>query len=287
VIPQGGMYYHVQSNMEKWNNKIRELIFQSQGIDLSQYEDVFLIKSVQKRMKETFCQSEEAYYSYLQQSTLEGEIFVKSLQISYTEFFRNTLTFSVLEKILIPSIVLRKANSNRNEIRIWSAACAGGQETYSLAMLFNEYSTCHGEKINFRIFATDQSKTQIQEALLGEYPEQALNNLNLKRVNRWFVRQGDLFFIKPELKEHIDFSAFDLLSEQFSCPPTSIFGDFDVIVCANLLFYYKPEYQQKIIQKACHCLSPKGYLITGETEREILIKSGLHEVYPQTGIFQV
>jgi len=273
--------------MTEKNKKINKLIFQHHGIDLSKYEDAFLNKSIQKRMKETFFESEAAYYSYLEQSQVESGIFMKSLQISYTEFFRNTLTFSVLEKILIPSIARRKAKSNRNMVRIWSAACAAGQETYSLAMLFNEYSTCHGEKINFRIFASDQSEAQIQDALLGEYPEQALNSLNLKRVNRWFTKIGDIYTVKPVLKEGIDFSVFDLLSKQFSCPPTSIFGDFDLIVCANLLFYYKPEYQQKIIQKAINCLSPNGYLITGETERDILLKSGLHEIYPQTGIFQL
>jgi chemotaxis protein methyltransferase CheR len=273
--------------MKERNHTISELILHTQGTDLSKYEETFLNKTVQKRMKEIFFQSENAYYTYLEQSQLESEIFLRSLQISYTEFFRNTLTFSVLEKILIPTIVMRKAKSKRNEIRIWSAACAAGQESYSLAMLFQEYSTCHSEKINFRIFATDQSETQIEESQSGEYPESALNSLNLKRVKQWFTKQGELYLVKPDIREHIEFSVFDLLSDQFSCPPTSIFGDFDLIVCANMLFYYNPEYQQKIIQKAINCLSPKGYLITGETERDILIKSGLQEVYPQSGIFQV
>ena len=273
--------------MIKRTNTITELILQTQGIDLSKYEHAFLDKSVKKRMSDTFCESEAAYFSYLEQSHMESEIFLNSLQISYTEFFRNTLTFSVLEKIIIPSLVMKSRNSNRNEIRIWSAACAGGQETYSLAMLLNEFSNGHGEKINFRIFATDQSETQMQEAELGVYHESSLNQVNLKRTKQWFTKKGDLYTVKPELKENIDFSVFDLLSEQFSCPPTSIFGDFDLIVCANLLFYYNPEYQKKIIKKTRNCLSTNGYMITGETEREILVKSGFYEVYPQSAIFQV
>ena len=276
---------------ERWNMKERdktiiELILQTQGIDLSKYEDQFLNKIIQKRMTETLCESEGSYYRYVEQSQGEGEIFLKSLEISYTEFFRNPLTYSVLEKIIIPSLVLGKARGNRNEIRIWSAACAGGQEPYSLAMLLNEFSSGHGEKLNFRIFATDQSMSQIDEAQLGEYPASALNGLTLKRVNQWFTRQGNTYSVKPEIRELIEFSVFDLLSEEFSCPPTSIYGDFDLIVCANLLFYYKPEQQQKIIKKTSHCLSSNGYLITGETERDILMKSGLQEVYPQSAIFK-
>jgi len=260
---------------------------QTQGIDLSKFEDAFLKKSVLKRMDETFCETESKYFSYLEQNQVESELFLNSLQISYTEFFRNSLTFSVLEKLIIPSIILKKTSSNRNKIRIWTSACAGGQETYSLAMLLKEFSNGHGEEINFRIFATDQSETQIQEAQSGQYSESALNCLTMKRVNQWFTKQGDKYCINPEIKENIDFSVFDLFDDNFSSPPTSIFGDFDLIFCANLLFYYKPEYQNKIIRKVTNCLSKNGYLITGETEREILTHSGLHEVYPQTAIFQV
>ena len=273
--------------MKQTNKHIIDLIQQNCGTDLSKYEDVFLYKSVLRRMKDTFSDTENAYCSYLEQSPGESELFIKSLQISYTEFFRNPLTFSVLEKIIIPSLVMKKANSSRNEIRIWSAACAAGQETYSLAMLINEFLNGNGEKINYRIFATDQSETQIQEARSGLYPESALNCLSMKRVKQWFTNHGGIYSLKPELKENIEFSVFDLLSDRFSCPPTSIFGDFDLIVCANLLFYFKPDYQNKIIKKVTGCLSKNGYLVTGETERELIMKAGLHEVYPQTGIFQL
>ena len=262
------------------------LILQTQGIDISKYDEVFLNKSVTKRMKDTLCETDVAYYAYLEQSNIESEIFLNSLQISYTEFFRNTLTFSVLEKIIIPSMVIKKTNSNRNEIRIWSAACASGQETYSLVMLLKELSIALGGKINFRIFATDQSESQIQEAELGQYPESALDCINMKRVKQWFTKQGNIYTVKPDLKKYIDFSVFDLLNEEFSSPPASIFGDFDLVICSNLLFYYKPEFQKKIIQKTSKCLSVNGYLITGETERDILIHSGFKEVYPQSAIFK-
>jgi len=266
---------------------IANYILQVHGIDISKYDEFFLEKSLQRRMKETFCISEAAYYSYLEQSNIESNVFLNSLQVSYTEFFRNTLTFSVLEKIILPSMLLNKSISSRNEIRIWSAACAGGQETYSLAMLLHELTNYSHEKINFRIFATDQSEIQIKEAQAGEYPESALNGLNLKRINQWFTKTGESYTVKPGLKKNIEFSVFDLLNDKYSCPPTSIFGDFDLIVCANILFYYHPEFQNKIINKTKNCLSEHGYLITGETERELLLQSEFHEVYPQTAIFKL
>jgi len=266
---------------------ITQYFVQIHGFDISKYDEAFLIKTIQRRMKETLHKSEATYFTYLEQNPIESNIFLNSLQISYTEFFRNTLTFSVLEKIIIPSLILNNSTSSRNEIRVWSAACAGGQETYSLAMLFHEFSNCHNGKINFRIFATDQSEIQIKEAQTGQYPEAALNSLKLKRVNQWFSKFGEIYTVNPELLENIEFSVFDLLNEKYSCPPTSIFGDFDLIVCANILFYYTPEIQKKIIKKTKNCLSDTGYLITGETERDLFIQSGFHEVYPQSAIFKI
>jgi chemotaxis methyl-accepting protein methylase len=272
--------------MKENNSKISDILMLSKDLDVSKYDESFLNKSVEKRMSDTHCDSKEAYYHYIQQSQTEAQQFINSLSVCYSEFFRNPITFSILERIILPSIIMRKTKSQQKEVRLWSAACASGQETYSLSMLLNEYLNSSGERISFRIFATDQSGQAIEHAICGRYSLTDLNNITIKRLNRWFTVEGNDYIINDELKTNIDFSVFDLFSKQHSAPPTSIFGDFDLIVCANLLFYYKPEYRKKIIDKIRHCLSSDGFLITGETERDILVQSGFREVYPYSGIFQ-
>jgi len=262
------------------------VFLQSQGIDISRYDATFLNKSLQKRITETHCESEDAYCHFLEQNNNEGDLFADSLHNSYSEFFRNPLTFSVLERIILPSLLLKKNSSQNKEIRIWSAACANGQEAYSLAMLMEELKKGKDKKMNYRMFATDQCEAQVNEARKGIYSAAALNNLNMKRVNQWFIKHVDTYTVKPELKEHIDFSMFDLFSVHLSVPPASIFGDFDLVVCANLLFYYKPEFQKVIVEKTGNCLAKNGYLVVGETERDILMRHNYQEVFPQSGIFQ-
>jgi len=268
------------------NKTIIELLVRLQGIDVSKYEVSFLNQSIQKRIKETYCSNAEAYCALLDKNENEGNQLIAKLNISYSEFFRNPLTFAVLERIILPSMVLKKGNTKRNEIRIWSAACAAGEEIYSLAVLLEEFKTGVNEKINFRIFATDQNDSLVNSAIKGQYAPDALNNLSLKRINQWFTHSGDTYTVKHELKKNIDFSVFDLFSAQYSCPPSSIYGDFDLVVCANLLFYYGPEYQKIILKKAGNCLAKEGYLVTGETERDIVIRHNYQEVYPHSAIFQ-
>jgi len=272
--------------MRETHIKIKNLLLQTHSIDVSSYDIGFLENSIQKRMIETESLSKEDYYFFLTKNNKERLQFLDSLQNSYSEFFRNSLSFSVLERIILPSLLLRTKENKRKEIRIWSAACADGQEAYSLAILLEELKNGDSEKYKYRIFATDQSELQLASAIKGQYKKPALNNMTLKRINSCFIKQNATYSIKPELKANIDFSEFDLFNKEFSSPPVSIFGDFDLVICANLLFYYKPEFRQIILEKTINSLAIGGFLMTGEAEREILMNNNCHEVYPQSAIFQ-
>jgi chemotaxis methyl-accepting protein methylase len=272
--------------MKEINKRIIEILNRTIGVDVSKYNESFLLNSIQKRVDETRCNSVDYYLNLLENNNEEAAVLFASLQISYSEFFRNPLTFSVIEKILIPIIMLEKVNSKQKEIRIWSAACAAGQETYSLAILLNQFRNHEGEPIKFRIFATDQSEKQIEIAKNGFFDKSSLNNISLRHLNEWFIKEGELYRIKPELKQNIDFSVFDLLDSQYSSPAGSIFGDFDIVICANLLFYYKPQFRKKILYKINNSLDNNGYLITGETERDFLAQQNAQEVFPFSAIYR-
>jgi chemotaxis protein methyltransferase CheR len=272
--------------MKETNKRITGILKQAHNIDVSKYDETFLNKSFTKRITETKCKSAEEYLIFLKKNEKEGLKFFDSLHISYSEFFRNPLTFAILEKIILPSLIQKKKNNKQKEIRIWSAACAAGQEAYSIAMLLEELKIGDVEKMNSRIFATDQCESQVAEAGKGTFNVSALNNMNLKRVKQWFLHDKETYTINPLLKNSIDFSVFDLFSEQFTSPPASIFGNFDIVVCANLMFYYKPEFRKIIVGKTGNCLANNGYLVVGESERDILLQNNYHEIFPYSAIFQ-
>jgi chemotaxis protein methyltransferase CheR len=280
-------------NTDPTNELTRQMILQLKSLvidhlpqsEVARYDESFLLRSLRRRMNETQCNLPEEYAKLIAEFPDESLLFLNSLQISYSEFFRNPLTFAVLERLIVPSLIQKKKEIKRKEIRIWSAACANGQESYSLAMVLEELKNGGDEKINYRIFATDQSESLVNEASLGHYSYEALKNLTLKRIKRWFVHQDNTYIVKQELKDNIDFSVFDLSNTGLNCPPSSIYGDFDLIICANLLFYYKKEFRKILLEKAGGCLAKGGYMISGETERDILMHYGYKEVIPQSAIF--
>jgi chemotaxis methyl-accepting protein methylase len=149
-------------------------------------------------------------------------------------------------------------------------ACSCGQEAYSLAMILEDFIKLSRRDIKYRIFATDIEQRRINDSVRGVYSASSLNNVTQRQLNEWFNYNGQQYEIKPELKRNISFSVFDLLSEAHLSPPESIFGDFDIVVCSNVLFYYSTEARNLILKKISKVLKNNGLLIMGETETEII-----------------
>lgn len=270
-------------------NELKEislLLFEMYGADVSRYDDTFLEMSLSKRLSVAGCYSLMDYRHHLGEKPNEATSFVDSLNISFSEFFRNTLTFAYLEQIILPVLVERKKKELDKEIRIWSAACAAGQEAYSIAMLWDELLATTKETLACRIFATDSNAQEIAIAQKGLYQEASLQKVSLGRVKTYFSRKNDIFTLVPEIKKQVDFSLFNLLDKELMSPQASIYGEFDLILCCNLLFYYKPEYRKLILDKISNNLAPDGYLITGETEREIVRDANYQEVFVNSAIFK-
>ena len=272
--------------MEKKICEIVEFISVSHGIDLSGYDGTFVEKTIDRRLSIHEHISHNNYLALLKSNNREVEELIDSLHISFSEFFRNPLTFAYLEQNIVPILLARKQKQKQMELRIWSAACASGQEAYSLAILLDEMNSYRTEKFKFRIFATDNNPNELRNAERGIFNAVNLNKVTLQRFQTYFSAKDESFHISPQLIEYLDFSYFDLLSDQRSCPAPSIYGNFDIIFCSNLLFYYKPASRTRILEKLGNTLASGGYLVTGETERDILTKNNYHEVFANSAIFQ-
>jgi len=268
------------------NDTVIAILKEKFGKDISMFESSFLSKAIQSRMNQTRCQTIVDYTGKLIDNELELSKLMDQLTNTYSEFFRNPLTFNCLEQIILPELFKKKESGKHKEIRIWSAACASGQEACSITMLCDEYADFIKPGLIYRIFATDKSPEAIADAQEGVYQSMNLNKVTLKRLQMYFTAKDDLYLISSSIKNQIDFSVFDLLSDQDNSPPASIYGNFDLIFCSNLLFYYQPEYRKRILEKIGHNLASGGYLVTGEAEREIIKEQNYREVFINSAIFQ-
>src|SRR4051794_9383188 len=106
-------------------------LYHCHQLDISAYDESFVSKAVAKRMSIHGLTDISAYASYLPANHDEAIAFHRSLRVAYSGFFRNSLTFALLEQSVLPNLLARQKKSGTGEIRVWSAGCASGQEPWS------------------------------------------------------------------------------------------------------------------------------------------------------------
>lgn len=257
------------------------------NIDVSCFSESFLAQTLERRREAIFAKTVSDYLVHLSESRKEAEQLLFSLRVSYSEFFRNPLSFSLLEKFVIPGLLLENETHGRTDLRIWCAGCATGQEAWSLAILMEDLLPTINGQFSYRIFASDLSETDLNIARTGVYDPDALGNIRFQQFNEYFEEDGNHFTVKSRLRAHLDFSNYDLLDEKTVCLPASIYGDFDLVLCCNVLLYYKPEIQVLILKKIGLSLVPGGYLVVSESESLIVEKvGGFRKKFDFAPIFQ-
>ena len=272
-------------SIENQINEIISFVNQKCDRDLLSYDEKFVVSIINSRITTLGLNDLSLYYEYIRKNELETELLIKALNVSFSLFFREPLVYDLLAERILPKISSLKQNGN--EIRAWSAGCAYGEEAYSLAILLDDLLEFKKETQNYRIFATDISYEALEQALIGEYDANKLQNAKLKYLDKYFCGNANRKTIKMDLKKHINFGYYDMLDKQTTNPTESIYGNFDLVSCCNLLIYYKSESRYMIIDKLWKSICDKGYLITSSAEMVLIEKTiNIKPLYPSFPIFQ-
>lgn len=247
-------------------HEILSLLFLSKKVDLCGSKPDFLHRRISRRMLATNTDNYTEYLEYLKRNATEIDALQDVLTINVSHFFRNSFTFEYLDKIIIPKIINSKLKTTNPTLRIWSAGCSTGDEAYSIGILIDNYLQKNNLHINLSIFATDIDEKSLLFAKKGEYPIESLKETKLDIITNYFSQLNGKYTILPRIKEMVHFSNFNLLNNQQYAPEESIYGDFDMIFCRNVLIYFNKEYQQIIFNKLNKSMNSSSFLILGEAE---------------------
>ena len=228
------------------------------NLDFSKYKGSTVGRRIRRRMEFRQIPEIPDYAAIVSGDQGELELLYKDLLIGVTEFFRDKQAFQFLEQEVIPRLF---ANLQRNEdLRVWSAACATGEEAYSLAILLAEKAEESGFMGKITVFATDVHKTSLDFASQGLYDRAKLTNVGPERMDRFFKKEGnDLFRVTSELRKLVVFAPHNLLND----PP---FTRLDLVCCRNLLIYFQSDVQEKVISLFHFALKIDCILFLGSSE---------------------
>lgn len=175
-----------------------DLLRRRSGIDFSGYKSTTLARRLQKRMAVHGFADTADYIALLADDTRgesECTALGRDLLINVTEFFRDAEVFHQLAEEILPDLL--RGRDAADDLRIWSAGCASGEEAYSLALLALECAGRMGFDGNVKVFATDLHGEVLGEASRGIYPAEAVSKVPEALLRRYFQRSGDEWQVVP------------------------------------------------------------------------------------------
>lgn len=176
---------------------------------------------------------------------------------SETRFFRDRAQFEKLRTEIIPAAMARRGHER---VRIWSAACATGQEPYSIAMLAEDMRN-EGTNAAVEIVATDLSQRLIDKARSGLYTQfEIQRGLPIRKLIAHFEKAGDLWRISDRLRASVKYEQHNLMKH-----PGAL-GQFDIILLANVLTSFDAETASAVLDRVADALAPGGAIMLGAGE---------------------
>lgn len=183
---------------------------------------------------------------------------VEAMTTGETSFFRDMRPFNTLRDTLVPHLV--KDRGRHKHLRIWSAGCGTGQETYSIAMALKDIeSKLKGWKIE--ILGTDISSQAIRKAGTGDYTQfEVQRGLPVAHLIRHFQEMDDVWHLHDNIRNLVSFEQFNLLE------PMDDLGLFDIIFCRNVLGNFENDTRAQIVERLAGQLDENGFLLLGDSE---------------------
>jgi two-component system CheB/CheR fusion protein len=225
--------------------------------DFTSYKRSTLLRRIERRLQVTESEDLRAYLEHIRQHPEELQGLLSDLLISVTNFFRDPGAFRRLESEIVPKLF--EGAGVGEQIRVWVAGCATGEEAYSLAMLLTEYADAIPSPPAVQVFATDIDVSALAHGRAGVYPNTIAADVSPDRLKRFFVREGQYFRVKRELRETVLFAPHNILRD----PP---FSKLSLISCRNLLIYINRNMQERVLEVFHFALKPEGYLFLGSSE---------------------
>jgi len=256
---RGKIHYELEVFEDEGEHaEVFALLRRAYHLDFSKYKSATVGRRIRRRMEFRQIPEVSDYAAILSGDQNELESLYRDLLIGVTEFFRDKPVFQYLDQEIVPKLFSHLRTGE--DMRVWSAGCATGEEAYSLAILLAERAEDLGFVGKITVFATDVHRTSLDMASQGLYERERLSNVSPERLERFFKNEGgDLYRVSSELRKMVVFAPHNLISD----PP---FTRLDLICCRNLLIYFQPPVQEKVISFFHFALKTGGILFLGSSE---------------------
>jgi chemotaxis protein methyltransferase CheR len=248
-------------------DRFRALVRQRAGIEIPDARKTDLEKGVAAAMDATGVTSPDSLYELLAEKGPRGtaafEAITPAITINETHFFRNRPQMAALRDEILPQIIERRRDTHK--LRIWSAACSSGEEPYSLAILLDRLLPDR-DKWDILIHGTDIDHTALAKAHTGIYSNWSFREVPNDIKEEYFTRSDEhRFELAPKVRRMVKFSRLNLVDDHYPSPENTT-DRMDLVVCRNVLIYFREEAIQRVVDRFHESLVDGGWLVVGHAE---------------------
>jgi chemotaxis protein methyltransferase CheR len=259
--------------------QIRDLVYKVSGIFQLEEKLYLLVDGCGRRIKQLNLKSSREYWDLLTaNSSRDAELrqLLNELTIGETCLFRSQPQLDALRKVILPELAKEKIKQVTKRVRIWSAGCSTGEESYTLAMNLLEESEGLLKGWNFEIQATDLNDRSVETAKNGVYGDYALRSTPDLFKRKYFTAVDDKkLAVRPEVKKLITFSRLNLQDDS----KMLFMKGMDLIFCCNVLIYFDGPSKSKVVDHFFNNLNFGGYFFLGTSESLMKLNDKFHLVH--------
>jgi chemotaxis protein methyltransferase CheR len=248
-------------------DRFRGLVRLRAGIEIPDARKQDLEKGVAAALETTGIADADGLYDLLAEKGPRGaaafEAMVPAITINETHFFRNRPQMNALRDEILPQLIEARRETRR--LRIWSAACSSGEEPYSLAMLIDRLLPDR-EKWDVLIHGTDIDHTALAKAQQGIYGNWSFREVPNDLKEEYFTRADEhRFELAHKIRRMVKFSRLNLVDDHYPSPE-NVTDRMDLVICRNVLIYFREEAIQRIVDRFHESLVDGGWLVVGHAE---------------------
>jgi chemotaxis protein methyltransferase CheR len=245
--------------------RLRSLIYEQSGINLSVEKKTMLELRLKHRLRTLAMNSYREYCEYVFSSEGQRNEMVPLLdavRTNKTDFFREPGHFEYLTRNAVPELM--KRNTSGRPLLVWSAGCSSGEEPYTLSIVLSEYAQSH-PGFRFKVLATDLCTAVLAEARLAVFGDEDVAPVPIELRRKYLLRSRDRdskeVRIVPELRALVEFRRLNFMDPDYDLKETA-----DIIFCRNVIIYFDRATQEQVLKKLAHHLAPGGTIFLGHSE---------------------
>ncbi len=259
--------------------QIRDLVYKASGIYKAEEKLYLLADGCGRRMKLLGVRTPRQYWDCLTaQPQREQELreLLNEITTGETCLFRSQPQLDALRKVILPELAAQETKQITRRLRIWSAGCSTGEESYTLAMNLLEESERLLKGWTIEILATDLNDRSVETAKAGIYGGYALRNTTDYFKRKYFtVIDEKKLQVRPEAKKLITFSRLNLQDDN----KMLFMKGMDLIFCCNVLIYFDCASKSKVINHFFSNLNFGGYFFLGTSESLMKLNDQFHLIH--------